>query len=62
MAVWYYVPSEIDRDERHFCDNCVQRGCSCNIDPYTGEDMLDELGRLQPCCEYDFSEEGFDYN
>ena len=30
MAVWLYMPSSKGRV--FFCDNCVPRGCSCNVD------------------------------
>jgi hypothetical protein len=39
----------------------VHRGCSCNIDA-DGVEYLDELGRQLPCCEYLYSEEGFEYD
>lgn len=56
MAVWYYMPG---REEIYYCDEHVPRGCSCNINPDTDEEDKDELGRLLPCCEYDYSEEGY---
>ena len=30
MATWYYLPST--RGRSFFCDDCVPRGCTCNID------------------------------
>lgn len=48
-AVWFYVPI----GGREYCDNCVPRGCSCNTDPDTGEEELDEKGRRYPCCEFE---------
>jgi len=56
IAVWTYLPSE---DDRYYCDDCVPRGCSCNIDPETGIEDTDGLGRLLPCCEYLYDEDGF---
>ena len=56
-AVWVYMPAE---HEGYFCDNCVPRGCSCNIDPGTELEDTDEHGRLFPCCEYLFEPKGFD--
>lgn len=29
IATWIYMPSEYDGN---YCDNCVPRGCSCNIE------------------------------
>lgn len=56
IAVWYYVPA----NSNHYrCDEHISRGCSCNVDPNTGEEDRDELGRLLPCCEYDYGENGF---
>ena len=70
MARWYYTPSSDSwsEEERYFCDNCIKRGCSCNLvfyeesDPlyFSGEEERDEQGRLFPCCEYDYSISGFE--
>lgn len=57
-AVWWYVPSDVDGN-RYYCDNCVPRGCSCNIKPSTNEEYQDEQGRKMPCCEYDYNERGY---
>lgn len=56
-AVWYYGP----RTEQ-YCDDCVPRGCSCNLEPVDGDhhnldsdnwkEEVDDQGRLFPCCEY----------
>jgi len=45
------------------CDDCVPRGCSCNMEPKDGdwesaddsnwEYTLDENGRHLPCCEWE---------
>ena len=51
VAVWVYIPHD---NMGYFCDDCVPRGCSCNIDFETGIEDTDEHGRLLPCCEYDF--------
>lgn len=69
LATWFYMPS--DRDKNYcFCDSCVPRGCDCNL--LISEDLgfifdedgpveeKDEKGRLLPCCEYNFFEEGID--
>lgn len=53
------MPSDGGYD-KGWCDNCVHRGCSCNIDPETGVESVDEKGRLYPCCEYDYNKNGFD--
>lgn len=69
LATWDYAPAPIGRS-RAFCDDCVPRGCSCNaigypydedMDEYTGEEEQerDERGRLLPCIEYDFDENGW---
>lgn len=56
IAVWCYMPG---KEHWHYCDGCVPRGCSCNIDPETGIEDTDSLGRLLPCCEYWYDEDGF---
>lgn len=99
-AQWMYMPNS-----NFYCDDCVPRGCSCNIDIisnesagngitptiyYTEDDVsdyingrinsdellsrgsltklsdsvyyevLDDQGRREPCCEYDYSYDGFE--
>jgi hypothetical protein len=34
-------------DDHYLCDECVDRGCSCNIDPKTYEQYTDENGDTQ---------------
>lgn len=51
-AVWHYLPS--DSISTYYCNACVPRGCSCNIDEEPDAD-----GLLQPCCEYGYSEYGY---
>lgn len=70
IAVWMYAPCSEHRSEasRYFCEEHVSRGCSCNIikinyDPDSSEDLeeyKDDQGRLLPCCEYDYCEDGYD--
>lgn len=62
LAIWYYAPSSQGKleSQSYFCDNCVSRGCSCNWDEETQTDDKDEAGRLLPCVEYIFLEEGWD--
>lgn len=43
-----------------YCDDCVPRGCSCNIDDDTDEESLDEFGRKYPCCEFWYDKEGYE--
>lgn len=57
IAVWIYMPTD---DGAVYCDNCVPRGCSCNIDFATQEEDLDEIGRKFPCCEFWYDEYGVD--
>lgn len=59
LATWLYMPGEGGKDD-YYCDSCVSRGCSCNIDHETGVEDLDEHGRQLPCCEYLYRAEGFD--
>lgn len=62
LALWHYEPwseNKIEKDS-YYCDACVSRGCDCNINPETNEECVDTLGRKLPCCEYGFSEDGFD--
>jgi len=66
-AVWLYMPGK-DINSDLYCDNCVPRGCSCNIkypdDDYDGDDKYDQLtddkGRELPCCEFDYNKDGYD--
>ena len=58
MATWYYVPAS-DSLGNYFCDNCVNRGCSCETDD-DGNYLLDQQGRPLPCCEYDYDTNGFE--
>lgn len=60
LAVWMYAPSSSIDLDRYFCEDCVSRGCSCNINPDTNIEDRDSAGRLVPCCEYDYSETGYD--
>ena len=55
VAVWWYTPGT-----DMYCEDCVHRGCSCNINPETGKEDTDELGRLLPCCEYMYRAEGWE--
>ena len=103
-AVWLYMPG--NKGKIYFCDNCVPRGCSCNLlnlsefpksnngitstmywdddavneyinnnitnsefeklgslerkDNSTYYEILDDYGRREPCCEYDYSCNGFE--
>ena len=61
LATWVYMPKS--EDYPFYCDKCVPRGCSCNLEPKDGnwdnsEDdnwyqPLDELGRKYPCVEFE---------
>ena len=73
FAKWCHLPKG-----SYYCDKCVPRGCSCNLELKLGvkalvdkngciinnvEDYyqpLDDIGREYPCCEYLFSNCGFD--
>lgn len=48
IAVWHYMPSD-HPEYVDLCDDCVSRGCSCNVDPNTGIEDTDDKGRLFPC-------------
>jgi hypothetical protein len=61
LAVWRYEPyDEREEKDRYKCNEHIKRGCSCNVDPNTGIEDTDDLGRLFPCCEYLFDDRGFD--
>lgn len=64
LAVWYYAPEDHPNDylqhNPFLCDDCVPRGCSCNLIGSTLKQHTDEKGRLLPCCEYWNNEFGFD--
>lgn len=55
-AVWLYMPG---KEHYCYCDIHIKRGCSCNIDPDSGVEDTDQFGRLMPCCEYTYNEDGF---
>lgn len=57
IATWEYIPS----DFRYYCEDCIPRGCSCNIQE-DGTEEKDDKGRLLPCCEYSYSPNGFTAN
>ncbi len=56
-AVWSYMPGW-----HNACEECVNRGCSCTMEPKDGnwenqdetnwEYRLDAQGRKMPCCEW----------
>lgn len=57
------MPSDGHPDYRYWCDNCIKRGCSCNIIDYksgSGEEYRDDQDRLLPCVECWEDTEGFD--
>ena len=62
MAVWFYMPSDTSRTEAecYYCNEHILRGCSCNYNYQTEQEDTDEEGRLYPCCEYCFNDEGFE--
>lgn len=59
-ATWHYSPScnNWKPEERERCDECVPRGCSCQIDSDTRLPERDEKGRELPCCEWNFYPKG----
>lgn len=91
VATWCYMPGFPDSSNPHVCDDCVNRGCSCNEYSIRDEDYhpaggihpgeddgvegvdwiwtndektlwaaIDEKGRRYPCCEYMYSEDGWE--
>lgn len=50
VAAWTYMPAKRG-EPADFCEECVPRGCSCNVDE-DGKENLDAKGRRLPCCEY----------
>lgn len=60
VAVWLYMPGTST-----YCDDCVPRGCSCNLrpkdnlteeeldNPNNWYELRDEQGKLLPCCEFE---------
>jgi hypothetical protein len=32
IATWLYMPSSSNTSHPYYCDNCVPRGCSCNME------------------------------
>lgn len=51
-ATWVYMPSYGGPQHNdYYCDQCVPRGCPCNEEE-DGTQVVDELGREYPCCEF----------
>lgn len=58
IASWLYMPGG-----DLACDECVPRGCSCNLEPKDGDydnldpknwaEPLDNKRRFFPCCEWE---------
>lgn len=57
-AVWRYLPCDRDEAERHACEVCVPRGCSCQLDD-DGKPLRDARGLLLPCGEFEHDPAGF---
>ena len=68
IAIWCLMSAGKDYGNPYCCDDCVHRGCSCNLRPsnddYDNPDEWvqpkDKKGREYPCCEYDYSKEGYE--
>lgn len=59
IAEWLLMSAE----DVCYCDECVPRGCSCNIQydiDGIDEELTDEYGRYLPCIEYDYYPYGID--
>ncbi len=67
-ATWEYSPGFSSLTNSYFCDACVPRGCSCQTEGVYNDDgevedeiyLRDSEGRLLPCIEFEYCEEGFD--
>ncbi len=61
LAVWHYSPSYKGKREwrEMYCDRCVPRGCSCEMDGRYGLPNRDKRGRRLPCCEFMFRANGY---
>ena len=54
IAIWVYIPAT--RNEYpYYCEEHVPRGCSC-----VEADDVDDFGRPFPCCEYQYSKDGWE--
>lgn len=66
LAIWKYDPSSyvdqkpIKEEDKYYCDSHIARGCNCNINPFSGDQDKDHLGRLYPCSDYLYDNRGFD--
>jgi len=62
LATWAYLP----KGDWYRCDGCVPRGCDCNMlfdeQGNLVKEWLDDDGRQLPCCEWNYYEEGFDFD
>lgn len=62
LAVWELAPADSFGE---YCDDCVPRGCSCNVIDYDdprpdAPQHTDEQDRLLPCCEFWRWPDGFE--
>ena len=55
-ACWFYEC----RASEGFCENCVPRSCHCSWNEEINDYIRDELGRIIPCADYMYFEEGMD--
>jgi len=70
-ALWLLMSGTQKMKDSVYCDDCVPRGCSCNVEPIDGDyeneadtnwkEARDEKGRLLPCCEYWYYAEGVEF-
>jgi hypothetical protein len=58
-AIWFYPGGTEENKAPQYCDDCVPRGCSCNV-LSCGVEAVDDDGRLLPCCDYMYFENGID--
>ena len=73
LAVWCYAPTT-SRKDIYYCEEHVPRGCSCNSNLFDDDapighpdqdlrvSPVDNEGRILPCVEYWFDEEGFTHD
>lgn len=69
IAQYLLISASKDYGNPYYCDDCVPRGCSCNLEPKDGDwnnpnpedwyQPLDEKGREYPCIEYMYSSKGY---
>jgi hypothetical protein len=55
-ACWFYEM----KSNKGYCEDCVNRDCGCQFNEEINDYYRDELGRILPCVDYIYFEEGIE--